>query len=62
MAQVAWNHGWKTADLAKDNTIVYFKAVVSAFKARFTQLGGKIKYETTYQDQDPSAGNDVQTP
>jgi hypothetical protein len=23
---------------------------VSAFKARFTQLGGKIKYETTYQD------------
>ena len=50
MAQVAWNHGWKTADLAKDTTIVYFKAVVSAFKARFTQLGGKINFETTYQD------------
>ena len=50
MAQVAWNHGWKTADLAKDNTIIYFDAVVNAFKARFTQLGGKIKFETTYQD------------
>jgi hypothetical protein len=50
MAQVAWNHGWKTADHAKDNTIIYFDAVVNAFKARFKQLGGKIKFETTYQD------------
>jgi len=50
MAQVAWKHGWKTADLAKDNTIIYFDAVVNAFKARFKQLGGKIKFETTYQD------------
>ena len=50
MAQVAWNHGWKTADLATDTVIVYFKAVVTAFKARFKQLGGKINYETTYQD------------
>jgi branched-chain amino acid transport system substrate-binding protein len=58
MAQVAWDHGWKTADLAKDKAIVYFKAVVSAFKARFTQLGGKINYETTYTDQ-AYHGNDV---
>jgi ABC-type branched-subunit amino acid transport system substrate-binding protein len=50
MAQLAWNKGWKTADLAKDTQIVYFEAVVSAFKARFLQLGGKIKYETTYKD------------
>jgi len=50
MAELAWKHGWKTADLAKDTTIVYFKAIVSAFKARFKQLGGKIKFETTYQD------------
>ncbi len=57
MAQLAWNKGWKTADLAKDTTIVYFKAVVSAFKARFTQLGGKIKYETTYQD--PALGGSI---
>ncbi|HEU5215938.1 MAG TPA: ABC transporter substrate-binding protein [Gaiellaceae bacterium] len=50
MAELAWKHGWKTADLAKDTVIVYFKAVVSAFKARFQQLGGKINYETSYQD------------
>jgi branched-chain amino acid transport system substrate-binding protein len=58
MAQLAWNHGWKTADLAKDKAIVYFKAVVSAFKARFLQLGGKINYETTYTDA-TYGGNDV---
>ena len=58
MAQFAWNKGWKTADLAKDTAIVYFKAVVSAFKARFTQLGGKINYETTYKDHQ-YGGNDV---
>ena len=58
MAEVAWNHGWKTADLAKDTVIVYFKAVVTAFKARFKQLGGKIKYETTYQDS-AFGGNNV---
>jgi hypothetical protein len=57
MAQLAWNKGWKTADLAKDTTIVYFKAVVSAFKARFKQLGGKINYETTYQD--PALGGSL---
>jgi branched-chain amino acid transport system substrate-binding protein len=59
MAEVAWKHGWKTADLAKDTVIVYFKAVVTAFKARFKQLGGKIKYETTYQDA-AFGGNNVQ--
>ena len=59
MAQLAWDKGWKTADLAKDTTIVYFKAVVSAFKARFEQLGGKIKYETTYQD--PALGGSLAT-
>jgi branched-chain amino acid transport system substrate-binding protein len=58
MAQFAWNHGWKTASLAKDTAIVYFRAVVSAFKARFTQLGGKINYETTYRDK-TYGGTDV---
>ena len=58
MAQFAWKKGWKTADLAKDTAIVYFRAVVSAFKARFKQLGGKIKYETTYKDKQ-YGGNDV---
>jgi ABC-type branched-subunit amino acid transport system substrate-binding protein len=58
MAQLAWNRGWKTADLAKDTAIVYFRAVVTAFKARFLQLGGKINYETTYKDHQ-YGGNDV---
>jgi branched-chain amino acid transport system substrate-binding protein len=59
MAQFAWDHGWKTADIAKDNAIIYFTAVVNAFKARFLQLGGKIKYETTYKDKQ-YGGNNVQ--
>jgi branched-chain amino acid transport system substrate-binding protein len=59
MAQVAWDHGWKTADLAKDTAIIYFRAVINAFKARFTQLGGKINYETTYLDHQ-FGGNNVQ--
>jgi branched-chain amino acid transport system substrate-binding protein len=58
MAQLAWQHGWKTADLATDNALVYFKAVVTAFKARFTQLGGKINYATSYTDA-TFGGNDV---
>ena len=59
MAQLAWDHGWKTADLAKDTAIIYFRAVINAFKARFTQLGGKINYETTYLDKQ-FGGNNVQ--
>jgi branched-chain amino acid transport system substrate-binding protein len=31
MAELAWKHGWKTADLATDTVIVYFKAVVTEF-------------------------------
>jgi len=50
MAQLAWDKGWHTADLATDTTIVYFEAVVAAFKARFQQLGGKIVTATSYQD------------
>ena len=36
-------------DLATDTVIVYFRNVVQAFKARWTQLGGKIVTEETYQ-------------
>jgi branched-chain amino acid transport system substrate-binding protein len=49
MAQYAWGRGWKTAALATDTVIVYFKDVVQAFKARFTQLGGKIVDQESYQ-------------
>jgi branched-chain amino acid transport system substrate-binding protein len=49
MAEYAWKRGWKTASLATDTVIVYFRNVVQAFKARYTQLGGKIAAEESYQ-------------
>ncbi len=49
MAQYAYAKGWRTASLATDTVIVYFKDIVKAFKARFTQLGGKIVAEEKYQ-------------
>ena len=49
MAEVAWSRGWRTASLATDTVIVYFRNVVQAFKARWQQLGGRIATEETYQ-------------
>jgi branched-chain amino acid transport system substrate-binding protein len=57
MAQYAWGRGWKSAALATDTVIVYFKDVVAAFEARFKQLGGKIVAKETYQS---GAGTNVQ--
>jgi branched-chain amino acid transport system substrate-binding protein len=49
MAQYAWSRGWRTAALATDTVIVYFKDVVRAFEVRFRQLGGRIVARETYQ-------------
>jgi branched-chain amino acid transport system substrate-binding protein len=57
MAQYAWSKGWKSAALATDTVIVYFKNVVQAFEVRFKQLGGKIVAKETYQS---GAGSNVQ--
>ena len=57
MAQYAWSRGWKSASLATDTVIVYFRNVVQAFEARFKQLGGKIVARETYQSL---GGNNVQ--
>jgi branched-chain amino acid transport system substrate-binding protein len=57
MAQYAWGKGWRTASLATDGVIVYFKDVVKAFKVRWTQLGGKVVDEESYHSL---GGNDVQ--
>ena len=57
MAQYAWSRGWKTAALATDTVIVYFRNVVQAFESRFKQLGGKIVASETYQSL---GGNNVQ--
>jgi branched-chain amino acid transport system substrate-binding protein len=56
MAQYAWAKGWRTAALATDGVIVYFKNVVQAFKVRWTQLGGKVVDQETYHSL---GGNDV---
>jgi branched-chain amino acid transport system substrate-binding protein len=49
MAEYAWRRGWRTASLATDTVIVYFRNVVQAFEARWRQLGGRIVTEETYQ-------------
>jgi branched-chain amino acid transport system substrate-binding protein len=48
MAELAWKNGWKSAALATNTLLVYFKNVVQAFEARFTQLGGKIVASESY--------------
>ncbi|MDP9303322.1 MAG: ABC transporter substrate-binding protein, partial [Actinomycetota bacterium] len=53
----AWSKGWRSAALATDTVIVYFKNVVQAFEVRFKQLGGKIVAKETYQSL---GGNNVQ--
>ena len=61
MADYAWSKGWKSAALATDTVIVYFKDVVKAFKVRFTQLGGKIVAEETYQSLGSSSQSAIVT-
>jgi branched-chain amino acid transport system substrate-binding protein len=48
MAQYARKRGWKTAGLATNTYLVYFKNVVQAFEKRFKQLGGRIVDKETY--------------
>jgi branched-chain amino acid transport system substrate-binding protein len=48
MAEVAYRKGWRTASLATNTYLVYFKNVVQAFDKRFTQLGGRIVGRESY--------------
>jgi branched-chain amino acid transport system substrate-binding protein len=48
MAEYAYRRGWRTANLATNTYLVYFKNVVQAFEKRFTQLGGKIAGRESY--------------
>ena len=56
MAEFAWKRGWRTASLATDTVIVYFRNVVQAFEARWRQLGGRIVAEETYQSAPGGVG------
>ncbi len=49
MAEFAWRRGWRSASLATDTVIVYFRNVVQAFEARWRKLGGRVVTEETYQ-------------
>ena len=49
MAEYAWRRGWRSAALATDTVIVYFRNVVQAFEARWRQLGGRVVAEESYQ-------------
>jgi branched-chain amino acid transport system substrate-binding protein len=60
MAEWAYKQkGWRTADLATNNLLIYFKNIVQAFKVRFTQLGGKIVGEESYTSFQNDFGNAV---
>jgi branched-chain amino acid transport system substrate-binding protein len=48
MAEVAHRRGWRTAALATNTLLVYFKNVVQAFEKRFVQLGGRIVARESY--------------
>jgi branched-chain amino acid transport system substrate-binding protein len=57
MAEFAFRRGWRTASLATNTLLVYFKNVVTAFEKRFTQLGGRIVGRESYA----TGANNVQT-
>ncbi len=59
MAEYAHRRGWKTASLATNTKLVYFKNVVTAFDKRFTQLGGKIVTRESYATGANNVGNAV---
>jgi branched-chain amino acid transport system substrate-binding protein len=48
MAEWARKRGWKTAGLATNTLLVYFKNVVQAFDKRFRALGGKVVTRESY--------------
>jgi len=50
---------WKTAALATNNLLIYFKNVVQAFDKRFTQLGGKVVDRESYTTGQNDVGNAV---
>jgi branched-chain amino acid transport system substrate-binding protein len=56
-AQLAIQHGWKTADVVTDKSIVYEVNDCQAFTSRFTQLGGKVVAQDTFTQGDHTVGS-----
>ena len=57
MAEWAYAHGWKTADVVTDKLLVYFQNVCTAFTNRFKQLGGTIVDSESFTQGDKTINN-----
>ncbi len=57
MAEWAYAHGWKTADVVTDKLLVYFQNVCTAFTNRFKQLGGSIVDSESFTQGDKTINN-----
>jgi branched-chain amino acid transport system substrate-binding protein len=57
MAEWAYAHGWKTADVVTDKLLVYFQNDCTAFTNRFKQLGGKIVDSESFTQGDKTINN-----
>jgi branched-chain amino acid transport system substrate-binding protein len=59
MAEYAIRRGWRTAGIATNTLLVYFKNVVQAFEKRYTQLGGRIVGRESYATRANNVQNAV---
>lgn len=57
MAEAAKNQGWKTANMAVDQSIAYEPNVCEAFKVRFEENGGEVKLEEKFTEGDGTIGS-----
>jgi branched-chain amino acid transport system substrate-binding protein len=56
MAEYAHSRGWKTAGLATNTKLVYFRNVVQAFDLRFRALGGRVVDRESYETGQNNVG------
>jgi branched-chain amino acid transport system substrate-binding protein len=57
MAEVAKKQGWKTANMAVDQSIAYEPNVCEAFKVRFEENGGEVMLEEKFTEGDGTIGS-----
>jgi branched-chain amino acid transport system substrate-binding protein len=60
LAEWAWGtKGWRTAYLLLDTKIEYDKAICGGFKTRWLKLGGKLRGEDTFKQDDASIASQI---
>jgi branched-chain amino acid transport system substrate-binding protein len=57
MAEAAKKQGWKTANMAVDQSIAYEPNVCEAFRVRFEENGGEVKLEEKFTEGDGTIGS-----